>query len=230
MPHTEPCVPLVLRARRMFWIHAKNIPAQYAQAQLVINNNNDITFGALNENCQTVTNSCCSTVEQAKVYHGVATWSIELQQTSKNLKILVWGDGFERSFQGFTVETSTTVTYDVVLSLTDDFVEFQTHVDHPILPVSKGPDTPRPVAVGPVGPVGQAGPVGPLTQDLLKYIIQYHLAQALGHPAPMLSNDIQPEAVNMQDPQALVNIVRCIAQELDDKNLCKILDNMNLDF
>eukprot|EP00026_Physarum_polycephalum_P013583 Phypoly_transcript_14000.p2 GENE.Phypoly_transcript_14000~~Phypoly_transcript_14000.p2 ORF type:complete len:128 (+),score=15.70 Phypoly_transcript_14000:574-957(+) len=87
---------------------------------------------------------------------------------------------------------------------------------------------PMPVGlVGPVGPIEPVGPVGPLTQYLLKYIIQYHLAQALGQPAPKLPNDIQLDAVNLQDPRTLVDMARRIAQELDDQKLGKILDHMN---
>eukprot|EP00026_Physarum_polycephalum_P011865 Phypoly_transcript_12112.p1 GENE.Phypoly_transcript_12112~~Phypoly_transcript_12112.p1 ORF type:complete len:225 (+),score=28.07 Phypoly_transcript_12112:210-884(+) len=208
----------------MFWIHVKNVPTQCATAQLVVDEKNDITLGAFNKNTQKVTNSCCSTAEQANVYHGVATWSCQLQKNATNLKILVWGDGFEKSFQGFAVEAITTANHDVVLSLTDDFIEFQAHVEHPILPVSQVG------LVGPVGPIEPVGPVGPLTQYLLKYIIQYHLAQALGQPAPKLPNDIQLDAVNLQDPRTLVDMARRIAQELDDQKLGKILDHMNCIF
>eukprot|EP00026_Physarum_polycephalum_P009998 Phypoly_transcript_10141.p1 GENE.Phypoly_transcript_10141~~Phypoly_transcript_10141.p1 ORF type:complete len:280 (+),score=43.84 Phypoly_transcript_10141:177-1016(+) len=279
MPCTTPAT-LLLLARTAFWIHVTNIPTEYANAQLVVDVQNDITLGAFNKNRQKVKNGYSSTVEATKVHHGVATWSCKLRHTAK-LQIVVWGDGFEKTFRGFTVENGTSVNCDVVMSLTNDSVSLQPHVHHPILPVFPSSIPSQATSINSLGiphkpaqalnscspfplPSTQTpsshylstyssdptssqsssyppprfnipnyeldttfDPSGPLVQALLKYIVKFHVDQALGQPTPPLSFGIQRDEVNLQDPRTLVEVAQRIADELDDRNLGKILEHIN---
>eukprot|EP00026_Physarum_polycephalum_P009031 Phypoly_transcript_09141.p1 GENE.Phypoly_transcript_09141~~Phypoly_transcript_09141.p1 ORF type:complete len:263 (-),score=34.54 Phypoly_transcript_09141:313-1101(-) len=131
-----------LRARIAFWIHCTNIPQHCAtaSAEVVVTTPKDITLRALNKphdkkEDKRVPIHSLSVKEDTQVHYGVATWSCEVQSAAKSLTIVVQGNGFQMAFEGFTVETGRTANpRDVFLSLLDNSVTFQRHVEHPIIP------------------------------------------------------------------------------------------------
>eukprot|EP00026_Physarum_polycephalum_P004862 Phypoly_transcript_04886.p1 GENE.Phypoly_transcript_04886~~Phypoly_transcript_04886.p1 ORF type:complete len:292 (+),score=43.03 Phypoly_transcript_04886:1071-1946(+) len=135
IPPSSSTLELILRARSTFWIHCSDIPQQCrtAFALVRVSPNTYISIRALNKPKDTKKDP--RVAEETNVHHGVATWSCKLDSAAQNLTIFVWAGNFSRTFEGFTVETGESAKLrDVFLSLSDNSVKFQKHVDHPIIP------------------------------------------------------------------------------------------------